>query len=181
MTTRLPLTRLEILWPTRPLPGGIQPEEVHLWAWNFGGEAAPLETISTFWMSAKKRGRQDFISRPIASGIQCAMRICGGFSPAILHQAPESLTFREAGGGKPKLANTDLPLRFNLSHSKTLAVLAIALDKEVGVDVEDIRPIEVDVAKRFFSKAEVCRAAKLSPAWLGWTASIAAGPGKRRS
>jgi 4'-phosphopantetheinyl transferase len=41
--------------------------------------------------------------------------------------------------GKPRLAEAG-PLRFNLSHSGELALLAIAAEREVGVDVERVRP-----------------------------------------
>ena len=80
-------------------------------------------------------------------------RILGSY----LRKPPESLVYREAEGGKPELAleSSDAPLRFNLSHSKSVALLAVTLNSEVGVDVEDVRPIERDVAKRFFSPAEI--------------------------
>jgi 4'-phosphopantetheinyl transferase len=48
-------------------------------------------------------------------------------------------------------------LRFNLSHSHEVALLAVTLDAELGVDVEHIRAdfASEDVARRFFSRAEV--------------------------
>ncbi|HEY3221046.1 MAG TPA: hypothetical protein VGJ80_09960 [Gemmatimonadales bacterium] len=45
--------------------------------------------------------------------------------------------------GKPALSpEFDGRLKFNLSHSADLAVIAIATDREVGVDVEYLRPDE---------------------------------------
>lgn len=41
--------------------------------------------------------------------------------------------------GKPMLAAPDPPLRFNLSHSGGLALVAISQEREVGVDVERLR------------------------------------------
>ena len=48
-------------------------------------------------------------------------------------------------------------LRFNLSHSHSLALYAITHQRELGVDLEFIRPevVEEPIAERFFAAAEV--------------------------
>lgn len=60
--------------------------------------------------------------------------------------------------GKPFLAgNTMMPdLAFNVTHSGELALIAVALDRQVGVDVERVRVIEdADaIAKQYFSLGE---------------------------
>jgi 4'-phosphopantetheinyl transferase len=58
--------------------------------------------------------------------------------------------------GKPRICG-GYRLRFNLSHSGGQALYALALDCEVGVDLEQIRPMpDCDsIAARFFSAAEV--------------------------
>jgi 4'-phosphopantetheinyl transferase len=64
--------------------------------------------------------------------------------------------FRTAANGKPELANNS-DLRFNLSHTEGVAVIAIARHRQVGVDVERIRADTnaVELAERFFSHPEV--------------------------
>ena len=61
--------------------------------------------------------------------------------------------------GKPALAAmSSMPrVRFNLSHTDTIALFAFTLSAEVGVDVERIRALtDMDeIARRFFSKEEV--------------------------
>lgn len=55
---------------------------------------------------------------------------------------PASLRFRAGAHGKPALAGEpDDGLRFNLSHSDDLLLIAIARGHEVGVDLEHVRPI----------------------------------------
>ena len=53
------------------------------------------------------------------------------------------LKFHHGPYGKPALAGSgaEALLRFNVSHSADLAVLAVAWQREVGVDVEAVRPI----------------------------------------
>jgi 4'-phosphopantetheinyl transferase len=64
---------------------------------------------------------------------------------AHLGQAPAALTFAAGPQGKPRLAGlAGERLRFNVSHSGDVALLALALDGEVGADVEQHRP-ETDV------------------------------------
>ncbi|HSE19062.1 MAG TPA: 4'-phosphopantetheinyl transferase superfamily protein [Pyrinomonadaceae bacterium] len=73
-----------------------------------------------------------------------------------LETQPEALRFVYGTYGKPALAS-EHSLRFNLSHSNQVALLAVALDAELGIDVEHIRAdfASEDIARRFFSRTEV--------------------------
>jgi 4'-phosphopantetheinyl transferase len=72
-----------------------------------------------------------------------------------LDAAPDELAFAAGAHGKPRL-DPDGPLRFNLSHSGELAMIALARDTEVGIDVEQVRPRAdfTRVARRVFTEAE---------------------------
>jgi 4'-phosphopantetheinyl transferase len=73
-----------------------------------------------------------------------------------LGRTPEELTFSAGPHGKPRLADESAGVRFNLSHSAGLALVAIARDVEVGVDLEEIKPrADLEgVARRVFTEAE---------------------------
>jgi len=73
-----------------------------------------------------------------------------------VNSQPEALRFVYGAYGKPALAS-EHDLRFNLSHSNAVALLGVALNAELGVDVEHIRAdfASEDIARRFFSRAEV--------------------------
>ena len=77
---------------------------------------------------------------------------------SYLDAAPEELMFREGAHGKPFVdcPADAVPLRFNLSHSDNLALVAVARGREVGVDVERVRPVSdmAGIAARFFSPLE---------------------------
>jgi 4'-phosphopantetheinyl transferase len=72
---------------------------------------------------------------------------------------PEDILFSVTHLGKPFLAKElNLPsIEFNLSHSGDLILFAFTREYPIGVDVERIRPKVnyLDIAKRFFSAAEV--------------------------
>lgn len=73
--------------------------------------------------------------------------------------APRQWRFEMNGHGRPEISN--LPagapvLRFNISHTNGLVAVAVAGDREVGVDVEWVnRGLTHDVAGRFFAPREV--------------------------
>ena len=62
----------------------------------------------------------------------------------------------EAAAGTP-------PLRFNLSHTKGIVICGVALDRDIGVDVEnhDRAGKKMDIAKRFFSASEYADLARI--------------------
>lgn len=54
--------------------------------------------------------------------------------------------------GKPYLKNSD-SFQFNISHSGCWVVCAVD-NYPIGVDIEKIQPIDLEIAKRYFSKEE---------------------------
>jgi 4'-phosphopantetheinyl transferase len=55
-----------------------------------------------------------------------------------LDREPATIELRLGKRGKPLLADSDTPLRFSLSHSGDLALIAVGSAGEVGVDVQAI-------------------------------------------
>lgn len=66
--------------------------------------------------------------------------------------APESITFGIKEHGKPYAK--DLSIEFNISHSGDMVVCAVN-DTPVGIDIEQIRPIDLSVAKRICTNEEL--------------------------
>ncbi len=71
------------------------------------------------------------------------------------------LDFAAAEHGKPYLAAAP-ELKFNLSHSHEMALVAVSRDVEVGVDVERLRPMAdcMAIAERFFPPTEAAALAE---------------------
>jgi 4'-phosphopantetheinyl transferase len=76
-----------------------------------------------------------------------------------MQRLPADVRFVYDPHGKPKLrlSGSDIPIRFNVSHSQGLAVYALAYDREIGVDIEAIRTDTrgEDIAAAFFSPKEL--------------------------
>lgn len=62
-----------------------------------------------------------------------------------------------AEGGKPRLAEEAFGLRFNLSHSGDIALLAVTRDHDIGIDVErlNLELCDVTTARRAFTAREL--------------------------
>jgi len=75
-----------------------------------------------------------------------------------LDQRPEEIRFASGGRGKPHLVTAaGAPaICFSLSHSGEVALCAVTEGREIGVDVERIRPVSDwrEIADRYFSAGE---------------------------
>jgi 4'-phosphopantetheinyl transferase len=110
-------------------------------------------------LSPDERGRADRLrfqqdrQRFIAAHAM-VRTVLGGY----LGRAPADLRFLSNASGKPRLegAFCTIDLRFNLSHSHDIFLLALAEGREVGVDIERERSdLDIlDIAKRFFAVEE---------------------------
>ncbi len=84
---------------------------------------------------------------------------------------PSAWTFVPNRYGRPEIAGPAgvPPLRFNVSHTNGLVVCLVALDREVGVDVEpaDRKAPGLSLAERYFAPAEVAALRRLPPSEFG--------------
>ncbi|HXT62488.1 MAG TPA: 4'-phosphopantetheinyl transferase superfamily protein [Pyrinomonadaceae bacterium] len=79
---------------------------------------------------------------------------------------PAALLFGQTQFGKPFLVNPEADgLLFNMSHAGDFAVIAVAREREVGIDVELMRGsfASSEVAEQFFSVAEIYTLSGLHP------------------
>jgi 4'-phosphopantetheinyl transferase len=84
---------------------------------------------------------------------RCVLRaLLGG----LLEMPPGQIVFSYGPKGKPGLADSSFPIRLNASNSGNLAVYAFTEGCDIGIDVEQVRPIaEMEtIAARFFAREE---------------------------
>src|SRR5918911_1360559 len=147
------------LWlgaPERPaLSGG----EVHVWHARLDLDAATLREL---WesLSADERARADRFHFRVDREYFIAAR--GGLRAVLGRYTgtePRRLRFAYDAYGKPSLDREadGGRFRFNVSHSKGVALYALAEGREVGVDIEYVREdfASLEIAEHFFSRGEV--------------------------
>ena len=71
---------------------------------------------------------------------------------------PRDLEFVYGARGKPSLGQPRAAdwLRFNVAHSGNLALFGVSRQREIGIDIEHVRPLEgaAAIAEQFFSPGE---------------------------
>lgn len=142
-------------------------DEVHVWRASLSLTASSVQSLQQTLAADEQaradrfhfqRDREHFI---IARGVLRAILGC------YLRREPSQLRFCYNSHGKPVLAKEsggDV-FRFNVSHSHGLALYAVTRGREVGVDLEHIRPHLdlIEIAERFFSPREVAVLRALPP------------------
>lgn len=83
-----------------------------------------------------------------------------------LDRAPADWRFEKNRYGRPEIipAPGEPRLRFNLTHTRGLVAVAVVLDRDIGVDAENLtrRDVGPSVADRYFSPSEVAELATVT-------------------
>jgi 4'-phosphopantetheinyl transferase len=140
---------------------GLRPGEVHVVEVDL--DAAYKSDVNVLDRQERERADRFIFERDRRRfvGAHVSLRVTLG---AYLNQTPESLRFTTNTHGKPQIAERPVDLRFNLSHAGDRALVAVSLDHDVGVDIEQHRPVEVlQLAQRFFSRSEIDAITSLPP------------------
>lgn len=139
-----------------------------------------IKRIPEFWIALpedeRKRAERFRFDRHRERFIVCRGRlreILSGYWNGL----PQAIRFRKGPGGKPAVNGNNSEICFNLSHCGGRALYAVAYGREVGVDVEAVRPKPKAAAlvDRFFSANEKAAFQTLDPHdrevafFAGWT------------
>ncbi len=146
-----------LTWEPGPLAPQLAPGEVHVWRLALDQPKALSRELRA-WLSAEECQRADRFHRP-RDGIRfvvgrAALRdLLGRYTGEV----PANLSFDTGPFGKPTLGKpAGTNIHFNVSHSHGLAVIALSQGRELGIDLELMRPMDsMDaIAHRFFAAIE---------------------------
>ena len=140
-----------------PLLPLLEKDEVHIWR---GVIDLPDSRIHAFEKSLTpdECARADgFRFKTDRDRFVAARGLLRAILARYLGTHPGQLRFRYGPYGKPALdAETGGNIRFNLCHANGLALYALARDRELGIDLEQVRPHSSDqaIAEQYFSEQE---------------------------
>jgi 4'-phosphopantetheinyl transferase len=152
------------IWKKAAEPPALLPGVAHVWLAHLDAQ-----DLSRFFsvLSAEETARAHRFR--FESG-QRAYTVTRGLLRQLLagylKTDPTALRFAYSRYGKPALESPATSLRFNVSHSHGLALLAFQLGGDIGVDVEKFRPnfATQEIADRFFAPEEADALKRLADA-----------------
>ncbi|MCI0650923.1 MAG: 4'-phosphopantetheinyl transferase superfamily protein [Planctomycetes bacterium] len=125
---------------------------------RFAATLSPEETKRANRYLVEHARRNFFLSR---GGLRAILA-------RYLGREPREVEFEYGPHGKPALAGSFAAsgLRFNVSHSGEVILIAVARARELGIDIERLRAdVELEnLARRYFSAAESASLLALEPA-----------------
>lgn len=153
-------------WSPPPAHFSIDAPLIHVWRADLRATPERLAEFESL-LAADEAGRARRFHFPVHRARFVARRgILRSLLGRYLDVAPADVCLEPNPYGKPELARGHgMELRFNLSSSGDLALFAFARGREVGVDLERIRPELADEAipERFFAASEVAALRALPP------------------
>lgn len=142
----------------------LESNTVHIWQAELNLSNLILQQLEKLLSPDEKQRAQRFKFEKDRHSFIAARGILRTILSRYLRIDPEIIQFNYSPKGKPFLTQVSQPISFNLSHSTGKAVYAIALNQNIGIDLEAIRSIEaLSLAKRFFCESEYRWLASLSP------------------
>jgi 4'-phosphopantetheinyl transferase len=155
------------VWRLPPDMMELNDNEVHVWMIRTLGDDSGREELTAL-LSADERQRAARFKfdkdRRLYVAAHAGLRsLLAGYLRVTAHE----IYFVTDAHGKPLLTQPGTSgLEFNLSHSHERALVVVARGKAVGVDVEFIKSDFAfdDLARRFFTAAEVAALFELPPA-----------------
>src|SRR5579863_6090040 len=143
---------------TPSMPDADEPDHSQIDVWSIllpdDGRLPPGLPLC---LSAEESGRAArFIFPRDRASYTVAHTALRGILARYTGEQPGAVSILTAEKGKPYLPGHP-DVRFNLSHSGSWAMAAVARGREVGVDIETIREDRstIEIADRFFAPAEV--------------------------
>jgi 4'-phosphopantetheinyl transferase len=146
-------------WLVPPEPLTLRQDEVHVWRFGLSWPTAKIAALERTLAEDELLRAERYRFEKDRNRFIAARALLRTILARYLGASSYELRFESSLFGKPKLTRDSLyeDTRFNLSHSSNLALLAVARAREVGVDLEMIRPglTEGAIPEKFFSPLEV--------------------------
>ncbi len=139
--------------------------EVHVWRIELDSTASSVTALRAMLSQEEREKAARFRTAELCQEWTVARGALRCILGTYTRSEPRTLVLGAGPHGKPELVGPGEDIPFNLSHTRSLALLAVAGAGRVGIDAETVCPvIEVeDISRRFFAPAEADEILALAP------------------
>lgn len=145
-------------WNSPPLDLTLDLGEIHVWRVSLAQTASCLQSLQQTLSTDERTKADRFRFAKDRSQFIVSRGALRAILSRYLNISSHILRFDYNPYGKPSLivAQGGNTLRFNVSHSRGMALIAITKNLDIGVDIEGINPNFscLEIAEKFFSPLE---------------------------
>jgi 4'-phosphopantetheinyl transferase len=161
------MTTLDGLWCSPSTFPTLSTDDVHVWRAELDQPTWRLQQLAQVLSTEEINRAERFYFEQHRQRFIAGRGLLRTILSYYLGIEPAQLQFYYGHRGKPSLAESNVSpllgktegsrrtLHFNLSHSGDLGLYAFTLNREIGIDLEKIRSIEMEqLSQRFFAPRE---------------------------
>lgn len=145
-------------WLSAPANLILSRNEVHVWCASLDQEKSQFQQLAKTLSPDEHLRANRFRLEQHRQRFIVGRGVLRTILSQYLNVEPSQIQFCYGQYGKPALVSASFSkmLNFNLSHSGGMALYAFTRDRQIGIDIETVRPFsEVEqIAERFFSNRE---------------------------
>ena len=160
-----PKMKSTIEWSSPRATPELADNEIHVWRASLNWGQATLQAFESSLADDERTRAERFIFEPDRDHFIAARGFLRNLLGSYLHCPPRTIDFAFGPHGKPFVAAriSGPHVCFNLSHSHGVALIALGCNRQIGIDIELIRPefAGEEIAKRYFSPREIEELSKL--------------------
>jgi 4'-phosphopantetheinyl transferase len=166
-------------WKQTTVQPALEPGQVHLWRVELNKFRQNVPKLRLDLADQESSRADRFLHRKDAENYIVARSILRQLLGNYLGRKPGEIAIETGKFGKPYVAKhmNSKELKFNISHSGELCLIAARWESEIGIDLEKIRDdvLVEDLANRYFAPEEIAELQALPDAqrrlgfFLCWT------------
>jgi 4'-phosphopantetheinyl transferase len=168
--------RNSVEWLNPLLKLNLKDDEVHVWLADLDQTTERTSNLFDFLTDEERNRSTKFVQTRDRNRFIATHSILRLILGRYLESRPEEIKITSGPAGKPSL-HGNYNLRFNLAHSGELALFAVSLGHELGIDIEHQRAefIYDEIVENYFSPKERAEFWSLDASlrddafYLGWT------------
>jgi 4'-phosphopantetheinyl transferase len=122
-------------------PSNLPEHEVHLWRLKLEQPEQHVDEFISLLSSEEQRRAAKFRFERDRNRFVVARGVLRTILASYLNYEPDQLELSYGPYGKPYVPHRSYAIQFNLAHSHEVVLYAFALERNVGVDVEQIREL----------------------------------------